>query len=271
MEEEDLKDLAAQKEYIDEWKDRLRKAQDIAPEIIKYEEHIDWELNFFRNVPMGLNGIDTEEWKRKFHSDRGYLVKAFPMIPNYGREAAQSALSVVTSGTTQVVMTITDSANWGAADTKNQCEEHLVNYRQLQSAQDKPKDVRSLIEKLSDKSLLQRFDNARAAYYAVKVGSDELDVVASAMRNLLYGLNGVLLKRANVQKSWLQMAEKISKGGKGSIEEIELIKQENVYKKLTNQLSPIAKDRVEIAKADIDVLWTEVIDHMFVVLGLIKF
>jgi hypothetical protein len=66
------------------------------------------------------------------------------------------------------------------------------------------------------------------------------------------------------------MAEKISKGGKGSIEEIELIKQGNVYKKLTNQLSPMAKDRLKIPKAEIDVLWMELIDHMFVVLGLIK-
>jgi hypothetical protein len=34
VKEEDLNDLAAQKTYIDKWKNQLKKAQDIAPELI---------------------------------------------------------------------------------------------------------------------------------------------------------------------------------------------------------------------------------------------
>jgi hypothetical protein len=92
------------------------------------------------------------------------------------------------------------------------------------------------------------------------------------MRTLLDGIKGDLFEKArNMAKenmTWERMAGRLSKGKSGGPEEKELVDQESERERLIECLSKVAKDREGGSRTDIDTLWTQILDHIYVVLTL---
>ena len=158
--------------------------------------------------------------------------------------------------------------------TKQYSEKYTNLYHELQIAQERPKAVRDLLAKFRNEKLLERFDNTSKVYYAVKSGTSTHTAAATEMRALLDGLQGELFERARKQPKenmiWDEMVMRISKGEAGSVERQELIRQNEIRSSLVSQLSDVLKYRKKHSIVTIEMLWTQVIDHIYVVMGLIK-
>jgi len=94
------------------------------------------------------------------------------------------------------------------------------------------------------------------------------------MRNLLYGIKGELFNRARKQPqenmTWGKMAQRLAKGVQGGNEQQILLKEEAKYTSLNDFLSPTAKGRDASSSMNLEHAWTQLLDHIYTVLGLIK-
>jgi hypothetical protein len=147
-------------------------------------------------------------------------------------------------------------------------------YTQLRESQERPKKVRDLLTNLNDKSLIERFDRALKAFSATRTGTTERTAASLEMRTLLDGLKGYLWKTARrhdrENMKWELMAERLAKGMVGGYEWQTLIEQESKYTQLFNTLSAVGKDRTSITQERLDLLWGQLLDHIQVVLTMIK-
>jgi hypothetical protein len=66
------------------------------------------------------------------------------------------------------------------------------------------------------------------------------------------------------------MSRKLSKGLPGGSEEQELLKQKIVRGSLISRLSDVLKDHMTGSVTNLDNIWFEVLDHIYVVLSLVK-
>jgi hypothetical protein len=94
------------------------------------------------------------------------------------------------------------------------------------------------------------------------------------MRNLLGGVEGDLFQLARSKDkenmTWELMIERLAKGVPKGHEYRELISQIAFRSTLVSRLSDVLKDREAGSENDIGHLWTQVLDHIHTILGLLK-
>jgi hypothetical protein len=94
------------------------------------------------------------------------------------------------------------------------------------------------------------------------------------MRNLLEGLKGELWDHARQQKkenmTWSTMAERLAKGKPSGFQHQELLERKKIQSSLTDRLSKILKHREGGTYTNLDTVWTQLVDHIQVVLGLVN-
>ena len=87
------------------------------------------------------------------------------------------------------------------------------------------------------------------------------------------GMQGDLFEKARgwpeENVTWDEMAKRLSKGQPGGTEYQELIDQGKTRASLISRLSDIAKDREQGSLTNPDNVWTQILDHMYTVLGLV--
>ena len=265
--------LESKRKYLKEWIERHRKAKEIIPLVQKELEMTEWELEALQNIPSGVNKKPFDDLETKFETDYNYTVKTFPMIPEYDRSAVQTALSVATDSTSSVYLNVVQVGSWAVADAESYSKKYRESYQQMQIAHNRPEEVNQLLQKINSVTLKERYEKASKGYYAVKSGTEDWTAVASEMRNFVMGLKGELFEKARKQPrenmTWDVMAERLSKGGKDSVEHQELKDQMKTYDELIDILSPALKDRKNNS-SDVEIIWSRILDHIYVVIGLIK-
>lgn len=70
--------------------------------------------------------------------------------------------------------------------------------------------------------------------------------------------------------TWEKMVSKLHKGEIDGTETRELIRQGTLRSELIGKLSDIGKDRKGSLDRNINHIWTEMLDHVYLVLGLIN-
>jgi hypothetical protein len=184
-----------------------------------------------------------------------------------------TASTTVTSGsvTFNYVNRIGDIGTPDALDYSNTFTQE---YKKLQETQERPLSVRKLLEKLNSPNTLERFENALIAYHKYKSDPREKIPAANHMRNLLDGIKGDLWKRArhwpDENMTWSLMASRLAINGDRGQEHITLDNLKRKKSALNSRLSDVLKDREGASITNLDSIWTEIIDFLFAVLGLIN-
>jgi len=70
--------------------------------------------------------------------------------------------------------------------------------------------------------------------------------------------------------TWEKMTNRLAKGALGSTEYQTVLGQENNHLHLIDQLSNILKDREGRSMMNLDDVWSQVLEHLFIVLTLVK-
>ena len=103
-----------------------------------------------------------------------------------------------------------------------------------------------------------------------KAGTTPKTSTAVEIRTLIDGVKGDLFNLARKwQKenmSWEEMVERLARG---EIEKQELLDQKKVHSSLISRLSDVLKDREGGSITNIENIWIQVLDHLYVLLNLI--
>jgi hypothetical protein len=181
---------------------------------------------------------------------------------------------MATSGTASVYDYVRGFGRYDTPEERGYAQTYVAKYDALQEAQHRLQQTRILVEKLKNPSTLDRFDRALTSYLDVKSGIAATTQATSEIRNLLYGIRGDLLELARKipkeQITWLEMAKRLAKPGPNDGPRQELAAQGAVYKALTDHLSEMAKDRIQVSLEELNQTWTQVLDHIYTILGLVN-
>jgi hypothetical protein len=108
----------------------------------------------------------------------------------------------------------------------------------------------------------------------MKSGVGERTAAALEIRTLLDEMQGFLFEKAHTQAketiTWNEMAKRLAKGVYAGHQYQGLITQGARHSALIDTLSRIAKDREGKLLNSVEDIWTQTLDHIFIVLGLIK-
>lgn len=265
--------LEAKRTHLQNWLEQNKQAQRILPYVQKNLEMTDWEIDAINNLPEGAQAV-PQNLEEHYEKEYNHILKVLPSIPKYDQAAMGSTLSVATSGTNTLYAYVAHLGESEAPKLKAYSDKYTKRYQEIQIAQERPTAVRDLLTKLNSEQLLQRFDRASNAYSLAKSGSGERTAAAAEMRTLLDGLQGELFKKARKQPrenmTWTEMAKRMTKGEYGGIEHQELLQQDVNRGSLVSQLSTVLKDRDSRSTILLDNLWSQLLDHIFVVIGLLK-
>lgn len=271
---EEIKKLEEKREYLKEWLRRVEKANDVVPQVQLNLELTDWEIEALTNAPDEADEIPSVDLPARIRQDCSYWVDTLPMIPSYDSGLISAASAVSTAGTQSVYEYIGRVGDLGTPDALTYSNRYTALYHQLQASQDRPQSVRGFIEILCTPQTLQRFDDALSAYLSAKAGTGKRETAALAMRNLLDGIQGDLFELARIRPkenmTWEEMAKRLAKNGPTGVESRGIIGQKQNRISLIGRLSDILKDREAGSLTNIENVWTQVIDHIYTVLGLVE-
>lgn len=261
-------------DYVKEWASRAKGVKDATVYAQNVLESACWEQDALSNIPPGV-APPPGEIAAAMNNDLVILASAFPLPPRYDPILTASGTVVNTSGTLLVLSYVAEVGKYGTPDAEEYSRKYTSQYQEIQEKQHHAHEVRSLIQKLNNANVLERLDKAATAYSRLKAGTAERSEAGNEIRNLLHGLRALLwdMARKNPRENmtWIIMAERLAIGGPLSVECSTLKAEETKYISLQGRLSDVSKDREGSSLVDLDLIWTELIGHIYVVLGLVKF
>lgn len=264
-----IKRLEAKKEHLVTWLDRYRKAQEVAPLVQMNLELTEWEIQALSNRPSEAHEIPLMGLNQRITQDCEYLTRSLPLIPDYNPTGLMNSTAIAMSGSATVYQYVARVGDLNTPQAVSYSQKFTGLYHDIQISQERPRAVRDLITKLNNPQTIQRFDRAQNVYNAARIGTGSRTGAATDMRTLLDGIQGDLFDRARKHKkenmTWGEMASRLAKGDQ---EKQELEGQENVRSSLISRLSTILKDREGGSVSNLENVWTQVLDHIYVTLSL---
>ena len=272
MREEEIQKLEEERKYLQEWLANLDSAQRLTPDVQRKLEQIEWEISALKNSPEEGDEIPTLYLVIDIDRDYRSLPTLLPMVPEYDLSAFTSSAVTTGSGTASVFEYVTRVGDLESPNAQDYSAKYTVAYYDLEASQKRPDDIRSLLDKL--KVQLDRFDEAYSNYYKHKGGVLDKKTAALSMRNFLDGVKGDLFTMARYHPkenmTWETMAKRLAKATDGGDEENLLIDQEDKRSSLISRLSEVLKDREGGSVTNLEYIWTQLLDHVYIVLNLIQ-
>jgi len=267
-----LRKLREKRNYLMLWLERVRKAQEVIPFVHRDLELTDWEIAALENSPEEADEIAVVGLSDIMDDELAFWKVNVSMMPPYDVRAVSSSSAYSTSGTASFYSFVSRIGDLDVPGAAEYSGKYTVGYQDLQQRQDREGEVRRLIETIGNPQTLERFDRTSAAYHGAQTGTAERTSAAFEMRTLLDGIQGDLFEKARSRPgenmTWATMAQRLAKGGQGSVAEKGIRNQENPRSSLIDRLSRIGKDREGSAVTDLGHIWTQLLDHVYAVLGL---
>lgn len=271
---EDIKKLEERKNDYEKWLDSFRKARDVVPYVIQNVEITDWQIRALKDRPEEATEIPYPGDPNLLEQENKYLRNIFPPIRVPSGIELDTTTSVTTSGSTGAYEYVRRIGDINTPRAIIYSQTFGDEYQQLQEKQQRSNQVQTLLRKLNDSDVLERFDRAYKAFMAYKSKTGERTAAAMEMRTLLDGIKGILFNKArkhpNENITWDTMATRLAIGGGGGPLHIRLINQKGLRSSLIARLSDVGKVREGGSITNLEDIWTEMLDHIVTVLGMIN-
>lgn len=268
---EETENLEAKLSYLLEWMHGLKDANAVAPEIQQQIELVRWQLEVLKNTPDEAEEISFTPPS----AEQNYLYtkSVLPLIPKYDPRSIVNSTSGTLSSSSDYYNYVTRIGDLGTPKAFEFSGKFGGLYQNIQQAQDRQSLVRQMLEKLNDSNLIERFDKALTAYSMYKSDVGERTAAAMTIRTFLDGVQGTLFEKARnwpkENMTWGKMGSRIANILSNSENYKEFILQHEIRSKLYSRLSDIGKDRDSGAATNLEFVWTQVIDHLYITFGLL--
>ena len=268
---EEIKNLEAELAHLSEWMDGLKEANKAIPEVQKQIELIQWKLDVLKNTPEDADEIPFNPPS----AEASYLrTKAnLPLMPKYNLGNIANSTSGTISSSSDYYSYVTRIGDLQAPKAFEFSKTYTGLYQNIQQTQHRQTIVKQMIERLGNPNTIERYDIAFNAYSIFKSGIGERTSAAMAIRTLLDGVQGTLFTKARKQAkenmTWEKMGNRLAGITPSSDNHKDFILQYAKRSRLISSLSDIGKDREGGAATNLDHIWTQVLDHLFVTLSLL--
>ncbi len=263
--------LEEKKQYLLKLLSRYEKAQDIIPSVQKNLDLTEYEIQALSNPPDEAAEIQIEGLSDNIERDYKLTVDAYPMIPKYKAPIISSSTGITTSGSATVYDFVAKVGDLDTPEAKSYSQLYVDKYHQLQEAQSRSKDVRFMISKLRNDRTLERFDKAEKSYSLFKARIVPKTSSATEIRTLVDGVKGDLFNIARnwpkENMTWEKMVERLAIG---EVQKQELTDQEKTHSSLISRLSDVLKEREGGSVINLENIWTQVLDYLFVLFSLVN-
>ncbi len=268
-----VRSLQDQNYYLENVKKGYLQAQDAIPYLQDEIDRTNLRLRIYQNMPPEGDGISLIFTPQKAEDENQYLKNTYVPVSIPSFSVLTTTASFTTSGSSDAYADLVNLGNIGTPQAIQFRETYKTEYRKMQAAQERPKQVRDLLSKVISQDIIQRFDEANKAFQGYKARSVKRTAAGNEMRNLLHGLKGDLWNMARhhpkENMNWSTMAARLAVNGGTGSEHIKLAQQEQKHSELLSNLASILKDYEGKTPFDLEDIWTQVIDLLFVILGLL--
>lgn len=273
MKSDDLDMLKFRLDYLAEWLRRNREAQAIISLVQTDFEITQWELEALTEQPDEAREVASPNVSASARTANEYLPSALPMMPVYDRSKVLRATAVSTSGSADIYTYVSRIGDIPTLAAQQYSLKYTEKYQQLQQIYGRVDEIRALLRNLKNPQTGDRFEKALQSYAASKSGAINRTAAANEMINLLSGVKGDLLKSAQrwpkENMTWEEMTVRLAKGDINTPEHDQLQRQKLVFSSLVDRLSDVKKDREGGSLTNLDDIWTQVLDHLYIVLSLV--
>lgn len=268
MKSDELEKLQERRTYLVDWLERNKKAQDMLPIIQQLLARTDLGIQTLSNLPEEAEDIPRDDLLPIFIKENDELKVSLPMLPRYDDSALQETSDHVTSGTATAVTTlVTRVLQIDTTSARSFGETYFTEYRKIQESQSRQEIVRKLLGQFGHQEILQRFDIALSAYAGAQSHVVNVNGAASDIRTFLYKFKGELFglakKWPKENMSWEKMAHRLSRG---EYEKSIIINREKNKLFLESQLSDITKAREELRTHNLEYIWPQVLEHIYIIM-----
>jgi hypothetical protein len=269
----EIKNLEAKLAHLLEWMNRLKDASKIAPDVQQQIELVQWQLEVLKNTPEEAEEIPFNPPS----AEKSYLYtkSVLPLIPNYDFRNMVNSTGGTVSSSSDYYNYVAHVGDLGTPKALEFSTKFTGLYQGIQQTQDRQTLVKEMIEKLKNPNTIERYEKSIKSFSIYKSGIGERESAAMAIRTLLDGVQGTLFERARKQPkenmTWGKMGSRLAKIVPDSENYIEFIRQSEVRSKLISRLSDIGKDREVGAATNLEFVWTQVLDHLYITLSLLGF
>jgi hypothetical protein len=258
--------LKRAREHVSLWLDQSKRVASAVPDAQRVAEQLDWEVRTLESRPSEAANYSTAGIDQHCEDLLNRVTGAFPLLPTIDLGAITQVNSITTSTGSATVTYVMEIGRLGTPDATTYARTALGEYRALQEKQRRPEEIRGLVA-LKLPSLTGRFDAARAAYDGARAGQTEATGAAIASRNLVDGLKGELLDKGRaVAGHGVSLDEAVSRIFRSSATVTDVETEVHRRSALIADLSDVAKARRTVDVAELDGLWSRVLDHLLIVL-----
>lgn len=274
MGSEEINKLRKIQAYLTEWLANFRKAQDRVRLVQSNLEITDWELEVLNNRPEASDEVPRPDLTDVYDERLRHLESAIPSLPDFDEPQFASTVAYTTSSSAVVFTYVSRIGDLGTPDAVDFSRQYTAAYDEILEKQERETEVRELMAERASEGSRARFDSTMVAIAAVKAGVGQRTAAGNEVRNLLNGIKGDLFQRARKWDSenmtWDVMAQRLAMGGEDSYETQELAKQGAAHAALLDRLASVAKDGEAGSPTNLDYIWTETLDHLYVVLSFVR-
>jgi hypothetical protein len=250
---------------------KRKLTQKLSPNTQNKFEKTDREITTSSNNPEEADEISLTSLEANLEKDRQFLVDALPTLLEYKISVFPSADDSSGATTTIVSEHITGVEDTGTPQAQTYSNRITRLYRDLKASKSDPNDVRRLLDKIGNQQTKDRFEEAYNSFQSYKSGVIDEQTSALLMRNFLASLQEDLFNLARKQPeenmTWEMMVARLVKATIGVEEDI-LLEQERIQNSLIRQLSDIIEDREGDSQTNLEYIWTQLSDHVYIVLSL---
>lgn len=252
---------------LETWSERISIAVEITLLVQQEAERTQWEIDVLENMPAEASEIPLEELENGYERELSQLTSSLPMMPEYDRDRFLNSSGTATANTASLYEFVSRVGDIETSEAIDYSQQFTAEYQALQKRQNRTASVRNLIKKLESKNTLDRFDRANETISNYKLGVSSRTSAANEARNLLYGIKGDLFQFArsweDENMTWEEMAKRL---GASEFDQKKLVREKSNHSTLVNRLSAISKDRERGFYTNLNYIWTQSLDHLYVAL-----
>jgi hypothetical protein len=269
--DDETKRLAKEKrDYVEQWLANFDKASAIAPSMRQVLEVEKWQYETIVNAPSAAIEIPSQQLNKELDQELQEWKVVLPPMPHYDVGNVNRAIAGTTVSILSLYTVVQDARQLPSEEVQSWSRHYATAYEDIQKLSERRTKVRDLLLTLNP-ARANEFDIAVKNYEEAIGGWREPESAEIAIRNVLEHYKGDLLEKAKQKEqkvSWATMADRLSAEPMGTPAHQQLIDQEKIWNELHSTLTKIAK-RLNVS-ADLIAVHTKFLDHLFIVLSLIK-
>ena len=275
MDDSILKELKERERYLDGWRENFKSAQGALPTLNRILDLTRWQIEVVESRPEEAKEIPLPINLEEIEQENAHLKTVLPSLPYVQNDRFAESTAIFTSGSALAYQYVSRVQELESPNAVNYSNKLITEYHVLQSKQSRREEVQELLAKLGNPQTLDRFARAYRAYEEVKSGTGARTAAAMEMRTFLDGLKGDLWKMARrsfkrEKMSWEKMTNRLAKGGPGGLEHELLLKHGERFSSFISRLSDVGKDREGGTLTNLEHIWTEVLEFVYSVMGLVS-